>query len=61
MVCIFGLKDPLRNGIRDAIITCKEAGVTVRMCTGDNLDTAKSIALDAGILSHEDLGNESGH
>jgi magnesium-transporting ATPase (P-type) len=28
------------------------------MVTGDNLDTAKAIALEAGILKVEDLGNE---
>lgn len=26
------------------------AGINIRMVTGDNLDTAKAIALEAGIL-----------
>ena len=60
MICIFGLQDPLRNGIKEAIATCREAGVTVRMCTGDNLDTAKAIAVDAGILNQSDI-DEEGH
>lgn len=30
------------------------------MCTGDNLDTAKAIALDAGILSQADI-DDGGH
>lgn len=58
MICIYGLQDPLRPGIKDAITKCRNAGVTVRMCTGDNIDTAKAIALDAGILSPSDFGNE---
>ena len=44
MICIYGLKDPLRAGIKEAITKCRKAGVTVRMCTGDNIDTAKAIA-----------------
>lgn len=51
MICIYGLQDPLREGIREAIAKCHEAGITVRMCTGDNIDTAKAIAKDAGILT----------
>lgn len=39
-----GIKDPLRDGIRRAVQTCHEAGVTVRMVTGDNKNTAIAIA-----------------
>lgn len=51
IICIYGLQDPLRDGIKKAISQCHSAGITVRMCTGDNIDTAKAIAKDAGILS----------
>jgi len=50
---IFGIKDPLRPGVRDAIKKCQDAGVYIRMVTGDNIETAKSIAKECGIL-HED-------
>lgn len=50
MIALFGLQDPLKDGVREAIDKCHEAGVTVRMVTGDNLDTATAIAIDAGIL-----------
>jgi magnesium-transporting ATPase (P-type) len=53
MVALFGLQDPLKDGVVEAIRTCQRAGVTVRMVTGDNLDTATAIALEAGILSSE--------
>lgn len=50
MIALYGLKDPLKEGVIRAIHTCNRAGVTVRMVTGDNLDTATAIAIDAGIL-----------
>ena len=55
MVGIFGLKDPLRPGIREAVLTCHKAGINVRMVTGDNIDTARAISLEAGIISTADL------
>ena len=48
-----GIKDPLRDGIQEAVQICKEAGVQVRMVTGDNKDTAVAIAKEAGILDKE--------
>jgi magnesium-transporting ATPase (P-type) len=45
-----GIKDPLREGIKEAVQLCKEGGVTVRMVTGDNKQTAIAIAKEAGIL-----------
>ena len=53
MICIYGLKDPLRYGIKGAIVDCRNAGITVRMCTGDNLHTAKAIAKDAGFFDDD--------
>ena len=50
---IFGIEDPLRPGINEAVQTCHKAGITVVMCTGDNLETAKAISINAGILTPE--------
>lgn len=58
MVGLFGLKDPLRPGIRDAVETCHKAGINVRMVTGDNIETARAISLEAGIITEADLANE---
>jgi Ca2+-transporting ATPase len=55
---MFGLKDPLRPGIKDAVDTCRKAGINVRMVTGDNIDTARAISLEAGILTQADLDPE---
>lgn len=35
----------------DSVIKCHNAGINIRMVTGDNLDTAKAIAIEAGIVS----------
>ncbi|XWS16623.1 hypothetical protein CRYUN_Cryun34aG0105800 [Craigia yunnanensis] len=51
LLAIVGIKDPCRPGIKDAVKLCMDAGVKVRMVTGDNIQTAKAIALECGILS----------
>jgi Ca2+-transporting ATPase len=48
---IVGIQDPLRKGVREAVLTCQKAGVTVRMVTGDNMTTAKAIAMECGIFT----------
>lgn len=41
---LVGIKDPIRDGIYDAVQLCHQAGVKVRMITGDNEQTAVAIA-----------------
>jgi magnesium-transporting ATPase (P-type) len=48
---IFGIKDPLRPDVKEAVSICQNSGVMVRMVTGDNIDTAKAIAKECGILT----------
>ncbi|KAF8628028.1 hypothetical protein AX15_004145 [Amanita polypyramis BW_CC] len=48
---IVGIEDPLRDGVRDAVFKCHKAGVAVKMCTGDNILTARSIASQCGIYT----------
>lgn len=50
-----GIKDPLREGVREAVRDCQKAGVVVRMVTGDNKLTAQAIAEDCGILQPDSL------
>ncbi|KAL9030126.1 MAG: hypothetical protein Q9196_001717 [Gyalolechia fulgens] len=47
---IVGIQDPLRVGVAEAVRSCQNAGVFVRMVTGDNLLTAKAIAEECGIF-----------
>ncbi|CAI2161661.1 17506_t:CDS:2 [Funneliformis geosporum] len=51
LLSIVGIEDPLREGVREAVQMCKKAGVTVRMVTGDNILTAKSIATQCEIFT----------
>lgn len=53
ILAMVGIKDPLREGIQQAVQQCNEGGVTVRMVTGDNKKTAIAIAKEAGILPSE--------
>ncbi|KAF0894161.1 hypothetical protein E2562_034893 [Oryza meyeriana var. granulata] len=51
MLGIVGIKDPCRPGVQDSVRLCTAAGIKVRMVTGDNLQTARAIALECGILT----------
>ena len=48
---IVGIQDPLRPGVADAVKACQNAGVVVRMVTGDNILTARAIAEECGIYT----------
>ena len=50
VVGVAGIKDPLKESVPEAVLNCKNAGITVRMVTGDNIDTATAIAKDAQII-----------
>eukprot|EP01038_Epipyxis_sp_PR26KG_P006057 gene6057-8339_t len=51
--CIVGIIDPLRPDVVEAVRVAQNAGVTVRMVTGDNVSTAQAIARQCGILTAE--------
>ncbi|XP_075155975.1 plasma membrane calcium-transporting ATPase 3-like [Haematobia irritans] len=53
-LCIVGIEDPVRPEVPEAIRKCQRAGITVRMVTGDNINTARSIATKCGILKPND-------
>jgi Ca2+-transporting ATPase len=68
LLALVGIVDPPRKEARDAIARCKEAGIRVRMITGDHVTTAAAIGVQLGIegealtgaefagLSDEELG-----
>ena len=51
LISIIGVEGPLRPGVREAVAKCSQAGVRVKMCSGDNVLTAKSIAHQCGIYT----------
>jgi magnesium-transporting ATPase (P-type) len=44
LICLLGLIDPPRDEVRAAIRECQQAGVCVKMITGDHAATAEAIA-----------------
>jgi P-type Ca2+ transporter type 2C len=72
LLALVAIVDPPRKEARDAIARCKEAGIRVRMITGDHATTAAAIAGQLGIegramtgtefaaLSDEDLNRQVG-
>jgi len=55
MICIFGIMDIVRPEVPGAVKQIQGAGVTVRMVTGDNIVTAKAIALNCNILTQQEM------
>ena len=52
-LAVFGIKDSLRDGVKEAVQKCKDAAVNVIMVTGDNIITATAIAKECGILGDD--------
>jgi P-type Ca2+ transporter type 2C len=50
---LFGMIDPPRPEVRDAVASCHSAGIRTAMITGDHPLTARHIALQIGISSNE--------
>ncbi|KAI8976450.1 PMCA-type calcium-translocating P-type ATPase [Pilobolus umbonatus] len=51
LIGVVGIMDPLRPGVVESVAAFRQAGVFIRMITGDNINTAKAIARNAGILT----------
>ncbi|XP_026105712.1 plasma membrane calcium-transporting ATPase 3-like isoform X4 [Carassius auratus] len=49
-ITMVGIEDPVRPEVPEAIRKCQRAGITVRMVTGDNINTARAIAAKCGII-----------
>jgi len=52
---LIGLIDPPKDGVKEAIVTCQEAGISVKMITGDHVKTATAIATQLGIFDPNHL------
>jgi magnesium-transporting ATPase (P-type) len=62
-LCTFGLEDPLRESIQDTVQLIKfgniagigaSSTVNIKMVTGDHIETARYVAVQAGIISELD-------
>ena len=48
------LRDPLRDDVPQAVAECRAAGIEVKMITGDNVETARAIGREVGLLDAPD-------
>ncbi|GLT78616.1 hypothetical protein SLA2020_501450 [Shorea laevis] len=53
-----GIEDPCRSEVKEAVEHCCCAGVKIKMITGDNVSTARAIAIECGILQSGDEDRE---
>ncbi len=53
------IRDPLRDDVKEAIAQCRKAGIEVKMVTGDNVETARAIAHEIGLVEHSDEAIDS--
>ncbi len=49
-----GIRDPLREDVKEAIRECRSAGIEVKMITGDTVETARAIGREIGLLDSPD-------
>src|SRR5947199_8326695 len=62
-----GIRDPLRDDVKEAVRQCRAAGIEVKMITGDTIETARAIGREIGLLdapdslalTHEEFANLS--
>ncbi len=52
---LVGMLDPAREGVKEAIVECRSAGIGVMMITGDHETTARAIAKEVGLLDSDGL------
>src|SRR5205823_5308433 len=45
------IRDPLRDDVKAAVAECRDAGIDIKMVTGDNVETARAIAFEVGLLA----------
>lgn len=58
LVGLVALADPVREIVRDAVLRCRTAGIRFVMITGDHPATARAIAAEAGLDTHEIVTGE---
>lgn len=52
-IAFVGIKDPVRKTVKESVRKCQQAGIKVRMVTGDNMLTANAIAKECLITSDD--------
>lgn len=55
LLAIVGITDPMREDVPGAIQTAKQAGIDVKMVTGDSMDTARVLSQQLGLLENDSI------
>lgn len=55
LLALVALKDPVRPDVKGTVQMAESGKIDVRIITGENLDTAISIAVESGMISKEDV------
>ena len=53
LLCLIGLKDPIRQNIQQVVQNAAETRLNVRLISGDNIDTTVAVARDCGVLTQD--------
>lgn len=53
------ISDPLRADVYEAVERCRHAGIDIKMLTGDNIITARAIAMQLGIMGEGKVAVEA--
>ena len=61
LLAIFGIRDTIRKGVKEAVLKCREASINVIMVTGDNIQTAHSIARECNIIDNKSSITSNGN
>lgn len=59
LVAVLGIEDTIRMEVPGAVKKIQNAGVTVRMVTGDHKKTAEAIGIQCNIIERSDLTNKN--
>ena len=54
-LALVGLRDPVRDNIKQVVQEANRASIQVRLISGDNLSTTAAVAVDTGILTNEEF------
>lgn len=52
-VGVVGIEDPVREDVRDAVTVCRNAGIDIKIVTGDTADTAREIGRQIGVYGRD--------
>ncbi len=54
LIGLVAFSDPIRPGVREALVECRAAGIRVMVITGDHPATARAVATELGLLHGDD-------